>query len=116
MICSTPLAPSFTGTPTNRSWMPYSPCRNTEHGMIFFWSLRIASTISAADAPGAYQALVPTSLVISAPPLAVRVQIASSFSCDSCPIFTSSVSGMPATVDSRGSGTIVSPWPPSTKR
>ena len=57
--------------------MPYSPCRNTEHGMIFFWSFRIASTISAADAPGAYHALVPTSLVISAPPLAVRLQIAS---------------------------------------
>jgi hypothetical protein len=26
-ICSTPRAPSFTGTPTKRSRMPYSPCR-----------------------------------------------------------------------------------------
>ena len=45
-----------------------------EHGggRIFFLSLRMASTISAAAAPGAYQALVPTSFVISAPPLAVR--------------------------------------------
>ena len=58
---------------------------------------------------------MPTSLVISAPPLAVRVQISSSLACDSMPIVTSSVSGMPATVESRGSGTIVSPWPPSTK-
>ena len=41
MICSTPRAPSFTGTPTNRSWIPYSPCRKTEHGRIFFLSLRI---------------------------------------------------------------------------
>ena len=53
--------------------------RNTEHGRITFLSLRMASTISAAAAPGAYQALVPTSFVISAPPLAVRVQISSSF-------------------------------------
>ena len=52
MICSTPRAPSFTGTPTNRSRTPYSPCRNTEHGRIFFLSLRIVSTISAAAEPG----------------------------------------------------------------
>ncbi len=82
--------------------------------MIFFWSFRIASTINAADAPGAYHALVPTSLVISAPPFAVRVQISSSFAWDSMPMPTSSVSGMPATVEYRGSGTIVSPCPPST--
>ena len=31
------------------------------------------------------------------------------------PILTSSGSGMPATVEKRGIGTIVSPWPPSTK-
>ena len=72
MICSTPRSPSLTGTPTNESCTPYSPCRNTEHGRIFFLSLRIDSTISAAAAPGAYQALVPTSFVISAPPFAVR--------------------------------------------
>ena len=39
--------------------------------------LRMISTISAAADPGAYQALVPTSFVISAPPSAVRLQIAS---------------------------------------
>src|SRR3954466_232342 len=77
MICSTPRAPSFTGTPTKRSRMPYPPCRNTEHGTIFFLSLRMISTISAAADPGAYHALVPTSLVISAPPSAVRLPIAS---------------------------------------
>src|SRR5208337_886733 len=27
MICSIPLAPSFTGTPTKSPWMPYSPLR-----------------------------------------------------------------------------------------
>src|SRR5215471_17338586 len=27
MICSRPLAPSLQGTPTNRSLMPYSPCK-----------------------------------------------------------------------------------------
>src|SRR3954465_11382486 len=77
MICSTPRAPSLTGTPTKRSRIPYSPCRNTEQGKIFFLSLRMTSTISAAAEPGAYQALVPTSLVISAPPSAVRFEIAS---------------------------------------
>src|SRR5437879_6275926 len=30
MICSIPRAPSFTGTPTNRPWMPYSPSRDAE--------------------------------------------------------------------------------------
>ena len=62
--------------------IPYSPCRNTEHGMIFFLSFRIASTISAAAEPGAYQALVPTSSVISRPPRAVRLPIASIRSAD----------------------------------
>jgi hypothetical protein len=46
---------------------------------------------------------------ISAPPFAVRLTIASTRSGDS-----SSVIGMPETVEYRGSGTIVSPWPPST--
>ena len=58
---------------------------------------------------GAYQALVPTSFVISAPPLAVRAEIASIRSFDNI-----SVIGTPATVEYRGSGTIVSPWPPRT--
>ena len=31
------------------------------------------------------------------------------------PILTSSGKGMPATVEKRGIGTMVSPWPPSTK-
>ena len=44
--------------------------------------------------PGAYQALVPTSLVISAPPSAVRLLIAAMRSAES-----SSVIGMPATVE-----------------
>ena len=52
---------------------------------------------------------MPTSFVISAPPSAVRLQIASMRSFGS-----RSVIGMPATVEYRGSGTIVSPWPPST--
>ena len=52
------------------------------------------STISAAAAPGAYHALVPTSLVISAPPSAVRLQMASTRSFD-----ISSVIGTPATVE-----------------
>ena len=80
MICSTPRAPSLTGTPTNRSLIPYSPCRKIEHGTIFFLSFRMISTISAAADPGAYHALVPTSLVISAPPFAVRSLIAAIFS------------------------------------
>ena len=37
-------------------------------------------TISAAADPGAYQALVPTIFVISAPPFAVRAPIAAIFS------------------------------------
>ncbi len=72
-------------------------------------SSRIASTISTTDAPGAYQALVPTSSVISSPPRAVLAQIRSIVA-----LSIRSVIGMPATVEYRGSGTIVSPWPPST--
>lgn len=36
MICSMPRAPSFTGTPTNRPLMPYSPSRYAAQGRIFF--------------------------------------------------------------------------------
>src|SRR5581483_4287642 len=93
-ICSSPRAPSLHGTPTKTSRTPYSPCRNTEHGMIFFLSRRMASTISTTDAPGAYQALVPTSFVISAPPFAVRSTMASIVLRSS-----RSVIGMPATVE-----------------
>src|SRR5207247_8309890 len=94
MIFSSPRDPSLQGTPTNRSLTPYSPCRNTEHGRIFFLSSRIASTISTADAPGAYQALVPTISVISRPPRAVRAAIRSIVA-----LSIRSVIGMPATVE-----------------
>src|SRR6478672_9139766 len=49
MISSRPRAPSLQGTPTNRFCVPYSPCRYTEHGRIFFLSSRMASTISTTD-------------------------------------------------------------------
>jgi hypothetical protein len=48
-------------------------------------------------------------LVISAPPFAVRSQMAAIRSAG-----RSSVMGMPATVEKRGSGTMVSPCPPRT--
>jgi hypothetical protein len=48
-------------------------------------------------------------LTISAPPSRVRFTIASI-----CAAGSSCGSGMPATVENRGRGTIVSPWPPST--
>ena len=50
---------------------PYSPCRNTEHGRIFFLSLRMHSTISAAAAPGAHRARADSQSF--APPSAVRL-------------------------------------------
>ena len=46
---------------------------------------------------------------ISPPASCTRFTIAASFSFES-----SDCSGMPFTLESRGSGTIVSPWPPST--
>ena len=74
-------------------------------------SLRIASTICMVAALGAKKALpFLSSETISPPPLRVRSMIASTRSGGS-----SSVIGIPATVEYRGSGTISSPWPPSTK-
>src|SRR5690242_7064810 len=52
-ILSTPLPPRMIGTPMNRSFRPYSPLSDTEHGTRRFWSSRIASTISTADMAGA---------------------------------------------------------------
>jgi hypothetical protein len=49
-------------------------------------------------------------LTISAPPFAVRVTIWSIWS-----LGIRSGRGIPATVEYLGRGTIVSPWPPSTK-
>ena len=69
-----------------------------------------ASTISTTAEAGAYHAEVFSRLTISAPPSRVRFTIASIFSFGS-----SCGSGIPATVENRGSGTIVSPWPPRTK-
>src|SRR5450756_557242 len=51
--CSTPFSPSFTGTPENIPFTPYSPSRNAEQGSIFFLSSSTASTISSAAAEGA---------------------------------------------------------------
>ena len=53
MISSTPSLPSFTGTPTNRPSMPYSPSQYAAHGRTRFWSNTIESTISATAAAGA---------------------------------------------------------------
>ena len=78
-------------------------------GRTRFWSSRIASTISATAAPGAYQAEVPSSCTISPPPLAVRSTIDWIRSSE-----TSLRSGTPPTVAAETTGTIWSPWPPST--
>ncbi len=78
--------------------------------MIFFWSLRIDSTIIEAAAPGAYHADVPMSLVRVAPPTIVAAAASSSFlrdaNCDA---------GTPLIVAFESRGIIVvSPWPPMT--
>ena len=98
------------GTPMQMSDWPYSPSSRHEQGIIFFWSLRIASTIIAEAAPGAYHADVPMSLVSVAPPTIVLATASSSFffdaNCDT---------GTPFTVAFETSGIIVvSPWPPMT--
>ena len=89
--------------------MPYSPSSSAVHGSTRFSSSAIASTICAAAAPGAYQAEVPSRFTISPPPLRVRSTIASILSCA-----TSFVSGTPPTAVALTTGTIWSPWPPST--
>ena len=53
MICSIPLAPSFTGTPQKTSLSPYWPVSHALHGRIRFLSSAIASTICTAAALGA---------------------------------------------------------------
>src|SRR5881398_760222 len=69
----------------------------------------IESTIWPAAAPGAYHADVPSRLTISPPPFAVRSTIAWMSSSP-----TSLRSGTPPTVVALTTGTIWSPWPPST--
>ena len=78
-------------------------------GRTRFWSSMTASTICATAAPGAYQAEVPSSSTTSPPPLRVRSTIASIASAEA-----SFVSGTPPTVVAETTGTIWSPWPPST--
>src|SRR5690242_19057199 len=99
MICSMPRAPSFTGTPTKRPLMPYSPSRYAAQGRIFLRSLMMASTISTTAAEGAYQALVFRSPTISAPPSRVRWTRRSIVSLGS-----NSVIGIPETVEYLGDG------------
>src|SRR5579875_2456666 len=53
ITCSTPPAPSFTGTPTNSPLIPYSPSRYVAQGMIIFLSSRIESIICSTEAEGA---------------------------------------------------------------
>ena len=78
-------------------------------GRTRFSSSTTASTICAAAAPGAYHAEVPSRLTSSPPPLAVRSTIAWIRSSG-----TSLRSGTPPTVVAETTGTIWSPWPPST--
>src|SRR6476659_7610130 len=73
--------------------IPNSPSSKAVQGRTRFWSSRIASTISAIAAPGAYQAEVPSSCTISPPPLAVRSTISWLRSSE-----TSLRSGTPPTV------------------
>ena len=75
-----------------------------------FSSRQIASTICAAAAPGAYQAEVPSRFTSSPPPTFVR----STIFVDLRRFGTSWSSGMPPTVVAETTGTIWSPWPPST--
>ena len=89
--------------------MPYSPSRYAVQGSTRFWSSAIESTISAAAAPGAYQADVPSSSTISPPPLRVRSTIAAIRSSEA-----SWRRGTPPTVVAETTGTIWSPWPPRT--
>ena len=79
------------------------------HGSTRFSSSTIESTICAAAAPGAYHAEVPSRLTSSPPPFAVRSTIAWMRSS-----LTSLRSGTPPTVVAETTGTIWSPWPPST--
>ena len=79
------------------------------HGSTRFWSRQIASTICAAAAPGAYQADVPSRSTSSPPPLRVRSTIFAIL-----PFVVSCSSGTPPTVVAETTGTIWSPWPPST--
>jgi hypothetical protein len=88
---------------------PYWPSRYTVHGRTRFSSRQIESTICAAAAPGAYQAEVPRSSTISPPPKRVR-----STSLRILALERSSASGIPATAVADTTGTIWSPWPPST--
>ena len=78
-------------------------------GSTRFSSSMIASTIWAAAAPGAYHAEVPRRFTSSPPPFAVRSTIAWIRSSE-----TSFRSGIPPTVVAETTGTIWSPWPPST--
>ena len=58
-----------------RSLAPYSPSKRTEHGSTSLVSLTIALTKYDTEAPGAYQAEVPRSLVKVAPPTIVSEAI-----------------------------------------
>src|SRR6185312_10896429 len=62
-IFSQPLRPMTTGTPRQISFWPYSPFNDTQQVNNFFSSRTMLSTSAAPVAPGAYQALVPMSLV-----------------------------------------------------
>ena len=78
--------------------------------MIFFWSLRIDSTIIEAAAPGAYHADVPISLVSVAPPTIVLATASCNFFFDA-----NCATGTPLTEAFESSGImVVSPWPPIT--
>ena len=63
------------------SWL-YSPSKNTEHGIILFSSFKIDFTKKATEAPGAYQADVPKSLVSVAPPTIVLAETFSNSSSE----------------------------------
>ncbi len=78
--------------------------------MTRFLSRTIASTISTVPALGAYHALVPISFTTSPPPALARSTHALMRSA-----LSRSVTGMPLTLVRRGSGTMSSPCPPSSR-
>ena len=65
-----------------RSLTPYSPSNRTEQGSTSLVSLTIALTKYETEAPGAYQADVPRSLVKVAPPTIVSEAIFETSSSD----------------------------------
>src|SRR3546814_12820505 len=79
-------------------------------------SLCYLSAITIALVAGAEKSLpILSNPTISPPPERVRWTIASIFYWVDQPILMRSGTGMPATVEYSTTGTIVSPWPPSTK-